>query len=80
MGVFRPYYFSRLPFFSNLWVQLLFLLLPPVSSQLLRAGKDVTRFLPSRMLTLLLFYYAPSNLVYALKPYSLRIGWTSNSI
>ena len=54
------------------WVQLLLLLLPPISSQLLRAGKDVTRFLPSRVLTLLFFYNAPSNLVYALKPYSLR--------
>lgn len=57
--------FPPIPFFAYLWVQLLFLLLPPVSLQLLRAGKDITRFLPSRMLTLLLFYNAPSNLVYA---------------
>ena len=71
-GLARPagesfQHFSRLPLFTYLWVQLLFLLLPPISSQLLRAGKDVTRFLPSRVLTLLFFYNAPSNLVYALE-------------
>jgi len=36
-------------------------------SLLLGAGKDVARFLPSRVLTLLFFYYTPSNLVYALE-------------